>query len=432
MVREPDITNLKQLLSHSSDVIKATQVHLKETGGDYDIFSILGLTSDELTHSKIIASLLDPKGKHNQGEIFHDGFLQILKEEKQLKINFSSVGAVVNTEYYIGEIDNKSEIPTGGRIDILIADDNGHKIVIENKVFAEDQYRQLERYYSYLSDNAEIPILYLTPLGHKPSSDSIKNKKRLDGHYLCVSYKDFIIKWLNKCESQTIPDYLRNIIQQYQNIVKKITNQSYLKMMRKKIITSIEQDKESLESALQIVAAYEDLKIDIERQFWQYIFDDLEKKNLKPLFSAGFKSSQITGIESYVRKYLTTKKGDANKLIGIDIVVGQYDGHDLLLRLCAYNRLLFYLHFRDIPDNRDKVVSIIEKCLPDNLNWNAPNSKTPKEWITWCRPRNKIIDIYDFGEEMRNFLHDKTFADQLIGDFLNLRTELGTNLSKQK
>lgn len=425
---------IKELLSSCSLIIKDNDNHLVDTGEEYNLLSILGLVSDEQVHSKIIVSLLKPDGKHRQGELFLRLFIETLNDAIPFDVPLSCANANVKREEPIGEINNKGDNPSGGRLDILIYDADGHEIVIENKIFAKDQYRQLERYYTYLTRDgkkAEVPILYLTPLGHAPSPDSIKNPKRIEGHYICVSYKDFITKWLEKCESENIPDYLRNIIQQYQNIVNRITNQSFLQQMRNRLIQeAIEKDKESLESAFQIVAAYEDLKIDIETKFWQYIFDNIGK-DLNPHYSAGFNSSPKADIESCVRDYLT-KKGDTNKLIGIDVIVGQYQGHDLLLRICAYERLLYYLHFKDIPDNRDNTVSIIEGILPSEWNWNSPNSRIPKEWIKWCRPAGRIIDIYDFGKEMREFMYDKQFADDIIKEFLSLRNKLKENLSKLK
>lgn len=75
---------------------------------------------------------------------------------------------------WLGKIDNENE--TGGSIDLLITDGNT-SFLIENKIWAEDQDKQLVRYGNAYS---KAPIFYLTLFDSNEVSDASKrylNKK---------------------------------------------------------------------------------------------------------------------------------------------------------------------------------------------------------------------------------------------------------------
>src|SRR5688572_11747237 len=93
----------------------------------FNIFSILRNKNDEVNlHSRFIGELLNPIGSHKLGNIFLNHFLKLLNINTQ---GFEK--ATVHREYK--------------DIDILIK--SGSKaIILENKIWAEDQEKQLERY----------------------------------------------------------------------------------------------------------------------------------------------------------------------------------------------------------------------------------------------------------------------------------------------
>jgi len=116
----------------------------KKAQNDYNILSITHKNSDELMHSKMLASLLDINGLHYQEDLFLKKFLKIVNIE-----DFNTKNAIVKTEKSGNNIEE-------GRIDIYITDGNKH-IVIENKINAEDQKEQLKRYVNIIkSRNEEI------------------------------------------------------------------------------------------------------------------------------------------------------------------------------------------------------------------------------------------------------------------------------------
>ena len=201
-------------------------------GDDFNIFEIMGVEADEVsTHSTIIAHLLNPNGSHGCADTFLKLFLSTLSAFNDW--NFVSKNAVSEIEYLIGPISKSYN--EGGRIDILIETADGkNAIIIENKIYASDQPKQLIRYYNYAEQKygpENYKLLYLTLQGREPSVGSIKGKNTIlkndieQQDFFCVSYAVDIIQWLEKClEKAVYKPILRETIAQYIYTLKKITN----------------------------------------------------------------------------------------------------------------------------------------------------------------------------------------------------------------
>ena len=121
-------------------------------GENFNIFEVMHAQRDEVyTHSAIIASLLNPKWNHGCNSTFLKIFVDHLKESLPI-VDFSFDTDLekchVYVEYNIGNISSGSE--SGGRIDIIIQSEIRDKaIIIENKIYADDQKKQLYRYKNY-------------------------------------------------------------------------------------------------------------------------------------------------------------------------------------------------------------------------------------------------------------------------------------------
>lgn len=135
---------LKQVLNIVS-VERTTKEEKRKRGENFNIFQVLGLESSEVRlHSAFLAELLNPKGTHGLGDKFLKSFLSLVVNHYRPLFKLDTTSAEVSVEYYIGQIsDDYSE---GGRIDILICDEYKNTIIIENKIYACDQYLQLSRY----------------------------------------------------------------------------------------------------------------------------------------------------------------------------------------------------------------------------------------------------------------------------------------------
>ena len=241
------LVTIKSLLDNVSLLVKKHNDIFVHSGNSYNIFDVLGASHDELSHSKMIAHLLCRNANHGQSDLFLKLFIsnllnlsendQFENDSQHLEIikRFNTEKSTVSVEKSIGNINDEYGI--GGRMDILISDGIDY-IIIENKIYAQDQKHQLVRYKNF-KPNQETPILYLTLQGNSASKESKSHQKinlveRKD--YLPISYEKFISNWLDECIHAMIDKpFLRETIRQYQNLIKELTNQSTNKIMSQEL-----------------------------------------------------------------------------------------------------------------------------------------------------------------------------------------------------
>ena len=189
------------------------------SGENFNIFKILKLhTSEVKLHSNFLAELLNPNGSHGH----KDTFLKLFFDIFQFKGNaFNTLRANVKIEKHLGVM---NELKTeGGRVDILISDINRNYIVIENKIYAPDQEKQLSRYNNHYP---KADMFYLT-LDGRECEEADKEGLVVDTHYKCLSYKSDISNWLEQCRKEaTANPTLRETITQYLNLIKHLCNQA--------------------------------------------------------------------------------------------------------------------------------------------------------------------------------------------------------------
>lgn len=210
--------NVEKLLNEIGKLVVAQNERTKERyshGELFNVFNILGLESNEVRlHSALLAELLRPNGMSGVGNAFQKAFLAILG----LPENYI-VDGKVSVELSIGTTTDSER----GRIDIIMEDGN-HAIIIENKIYAQDQPVQLLKYTNFARDNYPhgYRLLYLTLDGKEASDDSAQGCS-----YQCISYKNEISKWLAECARISFDRPLvRETIRQYINLIKQLTNQS--------------------------------------------------------------------------------------------------------------------------------------------------------------------------------------------------------------
>lgn len=178
-------------------------------GESFNIFKACGVNHYEVTHSSIIAEFLNPKGSHGQGTLFVEAFIEKLKLQD---FDFSLNDIVVSTEYVI----------PNGRFDIIIYNGNKQAIIIENKIYAQDQWMQLKKYDDYAKDKYSngYRIVYLT-LDGRDSADDASQKIG----YIPISYQSDIIDWLTRCKHLSIDKPLiRETLNQYIRHIQELTS----------------------------------------------------------------------------------------------------------------------------------------------------------------------------------------------------------------
>lgn len=273
----------------------------RSRGEDFNIFRVMGLQNDEVhTHSAMIAALLDPNQSHGAKETFLNLFVE------QIKILNEYVGkirtATVDTERPIGVLSNDKE--TGGRLDVVLDIEliDGKKvlIVIENKIFAEDQQKQLLRYYNYAKERKDYSnffIFYLTLSGDDPSKNSTNGLKE----YHTLSYKSDIFNWLEKCLEKTYDRPLvRETIIQYKNLIASLTQQDMDKSAQEKLAQKVASSYENMKLAIAINSNYNEILNQMCKKELEKIFNDIKQNfNLEFVKYGGPWSNQYSGIYFY-------------------------------------------------------------------------------------------------------------------------------------
>lgn len=176
MAEDKQIDLLKSLIENKEKIEKDIEEAKKRIIPTVNIINILGCAYDEVKNSSLLHNIFKIKFKYENKEIdFAKDFSEYIIKEKlkndSLNINSSKI------ESY-NEIYSSSE---GWRkIDLLIKADN-FEIIIENKIWADDQKDQLKDYYNNrinenknndkIKDN--IFIVYLTRNRDKPKEISI-------------------------------------------------------------------------------------------------------------------------------------------------------------------------------------------------------------------------------------------------------------------
>ncbi len=221
---------IENILSQVAEIVQQDKQKKEQNGDTFNIFDILNLRADEKKHSAFIAELLNPQGSHGFGDTFLRAFIDKVDCLKDWE--FNSARAKIQLELPIGCI---NDICTeGGFIDIWI-ESQDRAIIIENKVYACDQKKQLLRYRNYakklvkLKKLSDYRLIYLT-LENREASDYSTDKQLEEGKdYFIIGYPSEILQWLECCVSESsCNSKVSGVIMQYVNMVKNLTHQDML------------------------------------------------------------------------------------------------------------------------------------------------------------------------------------------------------------
>jgi hypothetical protein len=255
-----------------SGIVKKYDDLYWKKGLRYNIFKIARIHEKELIICRVIADLLNPRGKHYKGGVYLEIFWNLagpLFEGKTGQLPpFDPQKARVFTEY-----------PAGSRrIDIVIEDGRVF-IPLEAKIRARDREDQVACYadFSRLKNGEErrVPVLYLTLDGRKP-----KDAKKED--YICLSFKEHILEWLKRClarpETEDAPP-VREIIKQLVEAVKSLYGYMEDEDMAKEISDLILQSEETIKAAL-VIRSLETLDFDRQarNQFMGPVLEAVKKE----------------------------------------------------------------------------------------------------------------------------------------------------------
>ena len=290
------MANLEELLKKVSEIVvkeKTQQEERRKRGENFNIFKVLGLSTSEVRlHSAFLAELLNPKGEHGLGSKFLEAFVDDIVSDEN-KFPFECESAKVYVELDIGPIRNDET--EGGRIDIYIQDASKQTIVVENKIYAGDQFKQMLRYYNYVTKNEHLDyeknqfrLLYLTLDEHVPSRESTGNNKVVESSIKCINYKENILTWLERCiEISALYPAIREIISQYVTNIKQIM--SIMSEENKSSIISLLIKESNIEATLAIYHLSSEIGNTIRLNFIQNKLAKLATdNNMEMIFDEAF------------------------------------------------------------------------------------------------------------------------------------------------
>ena len=381
---------------------KYNLINLKKE--DFNIFSILRNEYDEVNlHSKFIVELLKNK---NYGKKFIEIFLG--KLEIQV-FNYENIN--IFSEYSKG---------INGRIDILLEFSKGKEkkaIIIENKIYAEDQIGQLNRYYYSMINknysNDELEIVYLTLDGSEPNEESTKGlTKEEKEKIIIISYKENIIGWIDDCikEVAEVP-IIRETLIQYRSILKKITGKE-----ERKLINEIEKlvlsNNEYLKMIYKIDDVLREIKIDLQFKFWKKLEEKLNEIAIK-------KKMKLENRLEYPNLHYSIdliKNYSKKKFFGLMYFIKEIENRGkLYLRIEVEERV--YYGFRIINNNGKSNFNMIDNYLEKEfkeLNFKRTDWWLGFKYISNFENINEFIDFKYFNESLAILLNNDEKLEKLV------------------
>ena len=284
MDTELDIQRFFQEVASICALEQAQQEERNRKGENYNLFSILSIERYELKHSALIANLLDPEGSHGCGDAFLRAFFEIALKERTYLFEDCTLPHSY-TEYYTGPIAGD----TGGRIDILVESKSSHYgLIIENKIYAGDQDKQLTRYDNYGKKTfgaGRYLLVYLTLFGSEASKESTATKSAEEVGYLRLSYAEDILRWLEQCvRLADNKPLVRESLNQYIRTIKQLTYQDMnQKNIRKiidlavdhpEVVATLSSKRDAIAQGIRKKYIFAELKKYADQKGWLY--DDSE------------------------------------------------------------------------------------------------------------------------------------------------------------
>ena len=178
----------------------------------FNIFHLLGVADFEVTtHSALLANLLDPQGSHAQKHLFLGRFLTMCKAK------FAGFPVPANDITSSRWVIEKEKVTSWGNLDLVVSCRSlGYLLVIENKVWAEEQPEQLERYHCWMQTRSSTfptqVLIYLTRDGAESHTHA--------GHpYFALSYRDHIKGWIKSSLVDVKAPRIIEILGQYLEVI---------------------------------------------------------------------------------------------------------------------------------------------------------------------------------------------------------------------
>ena len=274
------VTKIEKLLTEVKGIVEKHKRVDEMTGKNFNIFKVCEIHDKEVLLCRFIYQLINPKGLHNQGDVFLRKFITyVLGGVIGDSGDGTSNNQLIITENELSNVRVYKEfvIENNKRIDLLIKT-NEHTIPIEVKIYAGDQNDQCNDYLEY-SKNSKL--YYLTLYGDPPSDVSYKYESKISNEISyeeeqilkieeiknvisCVSFRDDIIPWIEDCikdiniiDKKQIVDNLM----QFLNAVRGLCNMGDNDLNNN--LKDILEESKNFEAYIEMKKCERDIKIDV-------------------------------------------------------------------------------------------------------------------------------------------------------------------------
>ncbi|WP_341938242.1 PDDEXK-like family protein [Marinimicrobium sp. C2-29] len=414
-----------QSLFAAMESLEAAQTSQKQQGlNDFNLLSSVLSVNDEVRlHTRFIYSLLNPEGRHYQRTRFLEIFLDVIGRQGWLELSSIMVWKEVSPN------------GKGDQIDLLISDGN-RQIVIENKLNAQDQPRQVLRYleavgatdpdraddtlFIYLTKNRESPSARgLGVLRVCPQSLYLRNARAEPmAQYQNISYRrstrlNSIHAWLDLCANAVAQrSNLSWAIRDYQAAVERATKEyvSKVKTLKDTLEDGFIDGKRYHEQAIQLArelpaihASWLDqaLTVNVDEMFESLVSEGvvtkIESENtelLNPFLSSGYQGNSADLL--YERKYNFFSSGHEARSRGTfyQVETGRFAKQAILMLFYGSQMLHVGCLLTDHAENQfPEVLAGLNLSKPGALRKNIfPRAMTYAEPLEY----QGIIHLADF------------------------------------
>ncbi len=314
----------------------------------------------------------------------------------------------------------REKIFSNGRLDLFISckvKDKNYVIIIENKIFARDQYEQMDRYIEFANNyQADIKkVFYLTLLGNAPSEDSASNLDQVN----LISYDNEILTWIENCIKISAREpALREVLIQYADLLEKITGKDVDYTMDVK--NFLLESPENFNMANSIQPAIIDAKTNLQMRFWTKLENSLDEmlKNFPDLNYRKVDRDEDLGpfnpwySETIIKNFY--HKAKKTSYYGIIYSLGQVKDIGELFLKFEYDRnwYLYYglrLQIKNINTESKSYELLKNKLISSDYKFSD-------WWFGWksIKANEKDINFTDMDPDLVCILMDDDKLDNLI------------------
>lgn len=380
-------------------------------GERFNLFSILGVQRNETrSHSRYLAELLNPTGRHGEGSRFLDAFVK----------DTLGVSTPMN-----GRIKVTRELATEDqrRVDIVI--DSSDLIVgIEVKIDAGDQDAQLHDYYRELhfraKDQKQSVLVYLTLDGKTPSVSSLRGLEKDNVH--CLSFAHDIHQWIERCTnlSNHKPE-LSHALVQYKRLIENLTGAGT--SMISLIADNLSNNADDLQTALDVEKALPEAKATIMLRFWEELSAALTDALGETPVVYGDRS-----LRAMSKNYFNGSRG--GKHVGIKHPIGVIDGENLCLYVNIYHAIHYGLRVDNpsgTPVSRPETKAKLQEKFSDG---NAVANKEANWLVCYYHDPSPgqepvVLNFHSFNESVLGLL-DESNQQAIIKSMVDHQVRLVT------